>query len=112
MFRLQSCKNKEKIDWQKKEKYFKRLIESYKSKKNYDCIIPVSGGKDSYYQTHLIKKVYGLNPLLVTYNGNNYSRQGLENLQNMREVFGVDHIFYSKYRCFKIFEQNGHANDG
>ena len=89
------AKNKEKIDWQKREKYFKRLIESYKSKKNYDCIIPVSGGKDSYYQTHLIKKVYGLNPLLVTYNGNNYSRQGLENLQNMREVFGVDHIFFT-----------------
>ena len=89
------AKNKEKIDWQKREKYFKRLIESYKSKKNYDCIIPVSGGKDSYYQTHLIKKVYGLNPLLVTYNGNNFSRQGLENLQNMREVFGVDHIFFT-----------------
>ncbi len=88
-------KKKEKIDWQKREKYFKRLIESYKSKKNYDCIIPVSGGKDSYYQTHLIKKVYGLNPLLVTYNGNNYSRQGLKNLQNMREVFGVDHIFFT-----------------
>ena len=31
---------------------------------NYDCIIAVSGGKDSYYQTHIIKQ-YGLKPLLI-----------------------------------------------
>lgn len=87
--------DKNKIDWEHREQLFRRLIEFYKSKNNYDCIIPVSGGKDSYYQTHMIKKIYGLNPLLVTYNGNNYSKEGLENLQNMREVFGVDHIFFT-----------------
>ena len=34
----------------------------------YDCIIPVSGGKDSRYQVYLMKVKYGMNPLLVTYN--------------------------------------------
>ena len=76
---------------------FERLIEKYRSKdqSNYDCIIPVSGGKDSYFQIHIIKKIYGLNPLLVTYHGNNYTPTGMKNLINMREVFGTDHIFYT-----------------
>ncbi|MFA4991110.1 MAG: N-acetyl sugar amidotransferase [Candidatus Omnitrophota bacterium] len=85
------------IDWDKRKKMFERLIEEYKSKDgtNYDCVIPVSGGKDSYYQTHIIKVVYGLNPLLVTYHGNNYTETGKQNLVNMREAFGVDHIFFT-----------------
>ncbi len=85
------------IDWKKRKDRFEKIIEEYRSRKNnsYDCLIPVSGGKDSYYQIHVIKKVYGLNPLLVTYNGNNYTRTGLENVQNMREVFGCDHIFFT-----------------
>ncbi len=85
------------VDWDRKKIQFERIIEEYRSKdgSNYDCIIPVSGGKDSYYQIHLIKKVYGLNPLLVTYNGNNYTETGMKNLLNMREAFGVDHIFYT-----------------
>jgi N-acetyl sugar amidotransferase len=85
------------VDWDRKKKHFERLIEEYRNKDgfNYDCIIPVSGGKDSYYQIHLIKKVYGLNPLLVTYHGNNYTSTGMKNLLNMRAAFDVDHIFYT-----------------
>ena len=39
---------------------------------NYDCLIPVSG-KDSYFQTHCIVKDLGLKPLLMTYDGNNFT---------------------------------------
>ncbi len=85
------------VDWDRRKKQFEKLIEKYRSKdgSNYDCIIPVSGGKDSYFQIHIIKKIYGLNPLLVTYHGNNYTPTGMENLMNMREVFDVDHIFFT-----------------
>ena len=85
------------IDWKDREKRFKKLIQKYRNKDGggYDCIIPVSGGKDSYFQVHIIKKVYGLNPLLVTYHGNNYTPTGMKNLINMREAFGVDHIFFT-----------------
>lgn len=83
------------VNWERREILFKRLVEDYKSNDgSYDCIIPVSGGKDSYWQVHLAKS-YGLKPLLVTYNGNNYSPTGLKNLQNMREVFDADHIFFT-----------------
>ncbi|MBN2452649.1 MAG: N-acetyl sugar amidotransferase [Candidatus Omnitrophica bacterium] len=85
------------VDWDRRKAMFEEMIEEYRSKdgRNYDCIIPVSGGKDSYYQIHIIKKIYGLNPLLVTYHGNNYTPAGMENLVNMRKVFGVDHIFFT-----------------
>jgi len=85
------------VNWEDRKKRFERLVEEYRSKDqlNYDCVIPVSGGKDSYFQIHIIKTIYGLNPLLVTYHGNNYTPAGMKNLVNMREVFGVDHIFFT-----------------
>lgn len=93
----QVADQRDSVDWDRREKLFLRLIEDYRSKdgSNYDCIIPVSGGKDSYYQIHLLAKEYGLRPLLVTYHANNYSEVGMSNLLNMREAFGVDHIFFT-----------------
>lgn len=87
---------KEKINWQEREATLKELAERYRSKdgSNYDCIIPVSGGKDSYFQTHYVTKVLGLKPLLVTYHGNNYTEEGERNLQRMRHVFDADHIIF------------------
>lgn len=84
------------IDWNRKKQLFERLIEEYRCPdgSKYDCLIPVSGGKDSYFQIHIIKS-YGLNPLLVTYHGNNYTQTGMKNLFNMREAFGCDHIFFT-----------------
>lgn len=61
----------------------------------YDCVIPVSGGKDSYFQTHVITRELGLRPLLVTYNGNNYTAAGWRNVQRMKDAFGVDHVIFS-----------------
>ena len=85
------------VDWERRKKQLQRLLDKYRSLdgSNYDCIIPVSGGKDSYFQVHLIKNVLKMNPLLVTYNANNWTKTGYENLHNMRDVFGCDHIFFT-----------------
>lgn len=80
------------IDWEKRWQMLKDLVDEYRSDSNYDVLIPVSGGKDSYYQTHVAVKELGLKPLLVTYHGNNYLPEGEYNLQRMREVFDCDHI--------------------
>lgn len=88
---------KMKIDWNVREKEFVDLLYSYrdKTKSNYDCIIPVSGGKDSHFQVWYIKKKLGLNPLLVTYYTHNYTPTGEENLRNISRVFGVDHYIFT-----------------
>jgi imidazoleglycerol phosphate synthase cyclase subunit len=71
-----------------------RIIETGRRRGNssYDCIIPVSGGKDSYFQVHKIKQELGYNPLLVTYHANNYTASGWRNLSRMKNIFEVDHI--------------------
>ena len=82
--------------WEKRQVRFGEILDQYKNKDgtNYDCIIAVSGGKDSYWQTYIIKKVFDLNPLLVTYHGNNYLPEGQGNLDRMHDVFGVDHLIH------------------
>jgi len=82
------------IDWNERLEMLKKLVARNRSATNYDILIPVSGGKDSYYQTHFATKVLGLRPLLVTYHGNNYLPEGEFNLRRMREVFGCDHIIF------------------
>ncbi len=85
--------------YQDLENTLKQEVQNILSKssrnRKYDCIVSVSGGKDSYYQTHYVKNILGLKPLLVTYNGNNYSKKGWENLWHMRQVFDCDHIVVS-----------------
>lgn len=82
--------------WNQRRSKFEKIINDpkYKNSSGYDCIIPVSGGKDSYFQTHKIVKDYGLKPLLVTYHGNNFLPEGDLNRDRMREVFDADHIIY------------------
>jgi N-acetyl sugar amidotransferase len=82
-----------KNDWDKRRAKLEMIISDSKGKSQsgYDCVVPVSGGKDSYFQTHIALEL-GLRPLLVTYHGNNYLPEGLRNLERMREVFQVDHM--------------------
>lgn len=80
-----------------KRQQFVDILERYRSKdgSNYDMIIPVSGGKDSLYQVHLMKKEMGFNPLLVTFNHTFNTKVGVYNLANMVEKLGVDLIRFT-----------------
>lgn len=84
-------------EWERRAKILRDILEQARCKDGtrHDCVIGVSGGKDSYFQTHYVKNVLGYNPLLVTYYGNNYTPAGERNLRRMAEVFDVDHIIYT-----------------
>jgi len=84
-------------EWRRRRELLRGILEAYRCRdgSGYDCIIPVSGGKDSYFQAHVIKHEFGLRPLLVTYNGNNYLDVGWRNVHRMKEALGLDHVFYS-----------------
>jgi len=61
---------KYKIDWNERWNKLENIVKEYKTKdkRNYDCIIPVTGANDSYYTVYLAKEKLGLNPLLVSHN--------------------------------------------
>ena len=60
------------------------------SNKSFDCIIPVTGGGDSYYIVHVAKNILGMNPLLVNYNSHYNTKLGIRNLANLTTVFDCD----------------------
>jgi N-acetyl sugar amidotransferase len=83
---------REAVDWDDRKKQFTELTNRYRIKdsSNYDCIVPVSGGKDSTYQViRLLQQ--GLNPLCVTATTDSLSDIGRRNLENIAKL-GVDHI--------------------
>ena len=85
------------IDWDAREKAFREIISHYKKKDNeigYDCVVPVSGGKDSTYQCYTAKK-YGLNPLAVCFETTNITELGARNLDNI-STMGIDLIHFKK----------------
>ena len=90
----QWMEEKKKINWGKRRKELVQIIKKFKSSSAYDCIVPVSGGKDSFYRAHIMATKYGLKPLLMTYHGNNFLPEGDFNRDLMREVFDADHIVW------------------
>jgi len=84
------------IDWKDREDQFKKILGRYRSKdgSKYDCIVPVSGGKDSFFQTYSMRYTHKMNPLAVTFDQFDQTDIGRHNLEILREI-GVDHIHFT-----------------
>ena len=93
-----ACRAHEKkatIDWEKRYHELETLCNQYRGMngKGYDCMIAVSGGKDSHFQVHIMKERMGMNPLLVSVEDNfPMTEAGKHNIQNISEEFGCDII--------------------
>lgn len=86
------------IDWPARRQEFESILSRYRSDGSwYDCIIPVSGGKDSCYQAITLKETYGMNPLCVTFTPCELTEVGRQNLDFLREQ-GFDLIQVSHNR--------------
>ena len=108
-----ACNNqklKNEVNWVKKKEDLLLILEKYKSKdgSKYDCIIPVSGGKDSTFQTYTIKETFGLNPLAVNFHPHDQTEIGRKNLENLSDTFSCDIInFNSNISSYtKLYEKN------
>ena len=79
------------VDWDARRREFEKIVTRARSKPDgYDCLIPVSGGKDSFWQVITCLE-YGLNPLTVTWRDPSRLPLGQENLEALVKI-GVDHI--------------------
>ena len=80
------------IDWAKRQQEFVQVLDRYRSNdgSNYDCIVPVSGGKDSTVQVLRIIE-NGFNPLCVTSTTDSLSDIGRRNIDNIKSL-GVDYL--------------------
>ncbi len=107
----ESHRSKASIDWAGREKAFREVVEHARARSNgYDCVIPVSGGKDSTWQVVKCLEL-GLKPLAVTWKTPGRTAVGARNLANLVSL-GVDHIDYQisppverrfVYEAFKRF---------
>lgn len=94
---------KENIDWGMREEELVKLLGKHrKNDGSYDCLVPGSGGKDSAYQSHVLKYKYGMNPLTVTWPPILYTDYGLKNWKNWLDT-GFDNIsFYRNGKVMKL----------
>lgn len=78
------------VDWDCRLKELRDITDRYRSPSSWDCIIPVSGGKDSTWQVLQVLRL-GLRPLCITATTCHLSEVGLRNIRNIQSL-GVDHI--------------------
>ena len=83
---------KDRLDWTARGARLASILDRFRNRSgnNYDCVVPVSGARDSYFIVHTLKAVYGMNPLLVTYNKQYNTDVGVRNLANLRTRFDCD----------------------
>tara|TARA_A100001388_G_scaffold274607_1_gene258549 strand:- start:2175 stop:3551 length:1377 start_codon:yes stop_codon:yes gene_type:complete len=88
-------KDIDKIDWKKREEILREICKKYrKNDGNYDCLVPGSGGKDSFMTAHLLKYKYGMNPLTCTWAPHIYTDWGWANHQAWIDA-GFDNILFT-----------------
>jgi len=111
-----AAKAKDKsIDWDQREKDFYTIIKKFRLDKDqigYDCLIPVSGGKDSTYQAYFMKVVCGMNPLCVCFETTMETDLGRKNLSNISKM-GIDVIhFHKNYNAYRSMVIEGFKRVG
>ncbi|GFK94859.1 hypothetical protein NNJEOMEG_02707 [Fundidesulfovibrio magnetotacticus] len=90
---------REAIDWTQRKSDLDAIVEAYRGKGDYDCIVPFSGGKDSTFTALYLVREYGLKPLLVRFD-HGFLRERLhENTLRVIRRLGVDlHVFTPNWK--------------
>lgn len=85
---------KDFLDWQERKGKLEKIFNEFrvKTRNIHDCIIPVSGGRDSYFIVHMVKNVFKMNPMLVNYNQHYNTLMGIRNLAYLKTLLGCDSI--------------------
>lgn len=93
-----SSEEKMHINWEEREQRLHKMLDTNRSDKYYDCILPMSGGKDSTFQAYVLTKRYKVEPLAITHGHNWFSLSGRYNLENCLQKFDLDHLIFHANR--------------
>lgn len=108
-----SVDKKHLIDWEARATRLKLLCDQIRGSNGngYECIVPVSGGKDSTYQAYMMSQVYGLKVLCINITAHLQTYEGIHNLNSMVSNLGVDLLkinvrpsIQQKIRRYALFE--------
>lgn len=93
-----SSEEKMHINWEEREQELEDILNENRSDSYYDCMLPMSGGKDSTFQAYVLNHRFNINPLAVTHGTNWLSLTGRYNLENCLQQFDLDHIMFHANR--------------
>jgi N-acetyl sugar amidotransferase len=93
-----SSEEKMHINWEEREIILREIINANRQEQYYDCLLPMSGGKDSMFQAHVLVSNHKLTPLAVTHGMSWMSLTGRYNLENCLQKFDMDHLFFCSKR--------------
>lgn len=80
------------VDWEQRQTELVELIERYRGKHAYDCIVPFSGGKDSTFTLWYLVTQHRLKPLVVSFDHGFYRPNHLRNVERTIKLLGVDYL--------------------
>lgn len=82
------------LDWQAREVKLQTILDAFRdqSGSTYDCIVPISGARDSFFIVDLLKRKYGMKPLTVMYNRHYNTLVGIRNLALLRTRLDCDFL--------------------
>lgn len=85
---------KDKLDWKSREEKLFKIIKPYSESKRgiHNCVVPISGGKDSYFILDYVKNTLKLHPLVVSHNIHYNTLTGHANIANIQSKIGLDYI--------------------
>ena len=109
----QWMEEKSELDWIVREKELLCILDAYRSKNGgFDCVVPVSGGKDGSYVAYNLKHKYGMNPITITVKPPLTLDLGDKNLKNFQDS-GYDNIHITPgFEAMRILNKTGFIQTG
>lgn len=97
------AETKKSVDWVERDRQLRALCDTYRKQDgSYDCLVPGSGGKDSFYAAHKLKYEYDMHPLTVTWAPHIYTDWGWQNFQAWMHAGFDNYLFTPNGRVHRL----------
>ena len=100
------CLGYEKVEV-KGEEALRKALSQYRGKgKKYDCIVPISGGRDSSFALHQIVRKHKMRAVALTVDSGAITPEGYRNIKRITEVLNVDHVWIKDQKHIETATEN------